>query len=514
VSSYQSPSEDRRQRDSTNQHQEGGPAAVPTGSASRSLRAYQLDRITIRDITQKLFMSVLHDLAPEIAESCGEYLFEMLIRGEALLPEVVSSGYFAASPYRVDHNLVFEIGEGTVREERRILSIEKCVLYDAPPIITLSAQQGVVELELDLSSEQLSGKWEWADRIGDAVGIDTLAYRFAYAPLEAECFDSDGVRISVSEQVILETTLKDTQPDALPDESFWKDYARAKSFWLPTSLQCRDPDLVDAQTILSMIDPSNGDVLAGSGIVEFGQTFVSDVAPELSMTSLRKIAQALPFKAHVEVSRSISLGYLDESVSEDRAFELEQLLSPEQEGDEPFTSWEPEIVHQDEDSFDDASSTHEKWAAEESDEDGSWSSDGDDRRVCSQVTIQGLSGLRGAYSVVLSSRAALEGQCSLGTSQSEARRFECDGQFIGVVLEHDAERVHPNEAQNRFALFRRIAQRLGLSRFPSKDKLTPDLETSRERALRDDIVTTVDFGVDYVQERLMVYMKRFLWPTR
>ncbi len=276
MSSFESPIDDAHREQSGKREPEHTAEGVfPAGSALRSLRSHQLDRIMISNVNRNLFISVLNELAPELAEACGEYLFDTLSRGETMCPQTLMSGYFESAPYRVEHTIVFEVGEGSVNEDRQHISVEKLGFGEQQPSVMLSRRHGQIELELDLSLGELKEAWSWAERIGEALGITSLPARFTHAPVELEFFEDDGVKVSLSDDVVVRTKFIEARSGAYSNERVSKDRETKKSVWLPCSLYVKDAECEDLRAVLSMLDPSRGEAIVGSGFFELGERFVA-----------------------------------------------------------------------------------------------------------------------------------------------------------------------------------------------------------------------------------------------
>lgn len=510
MSSFESPiDDDRREQSSKRQPERTVEGVVPTGCALRSLAAHQLERLTISNVNQRLFISVLTELAPEIPEACGEYLFEVFSRGEAICPHTVVSSYFGSAPYLLEHTLVFEIGEGQADERHQHLCLEKQGAHDSLPLIKLSRRNGQIDLELDLSAETLKEEWSCAERIGDAIGITALPGCFTRAPLELEYFEDDCVRVSISEDVVVRTTLRERSLGFDRHECITKDRQTTKSVWLPCSLYVKDMERDDLRTVFALIDPQQGEAIAESGFFELGELFVSEEAPSLSMADVREMASSLAFKVHMSVHRSVSLGYVEAPLAGEQETATPDTHSSDQEDDELVVSWD--VEGSSDDLLEEVSGDNE-WSDEDLGEVLEWSPDEDERPFCSRITLRGVASSGEGCSIGLTSRPAVEGHCSSIETPSDARTYERDGLFGSVVFEDGGKDIRPNDAAKRFALVREAARRLGVSKFPARGRFDADLNNSRRQAILEGMNQDDDFGVDYFVGRVMVHVKRFVWP--
>ncbi len=494
----------------------------PVGSALRSLNAHRPDRITISSVNRDLFIAVLRELAPELPEACGEYLFDTLVEGETMCPQTLLSSYFGSSLYRIEHTILFEVGEGCVNEEHQHISVEKPRVGEQEPKVTLARKNGQLELELDLSLCSSKETWNWAERIGDAIGVASLPARFTQAPSEHEYFEDQGVSVSLSEDVVVRTILINTGSEDYRYERASKERQTRKSVWLPCSLYVKDPERDDMCTVLPLLDSERGKEISESGLFELGERFVAKEAPEISAADMRGIAESLPFKVRMEVYRSVLLGYANEFRISNPDGDWLAPCGADPEGDSRFTPWGSESAQSEEsseefhkwasddsDCLDDDLLEEMDWPEDDSSEEMDWSPDNEQPPYYSSITVSGLSNSKDRSSIGLTSRLAAEGNCSSSETPSEARRYERDGLFMSVAFEGGEIDVSSSDVMRRFALVRKVADKMqGSVKLPVFGRFVADLEYSRRGALRNGETEQDGFAVDYIKGRLMVHVKR------
>ncbi len=470
----------------------------PVGSALRSLNAHRPDRITISSVNRDLFIAVLRELAPELPEACGEYLFDTLVEGETMCPQTLLSSYFGSSLYRIEHTILFEVGEGCVNEEHQHISVEKPRVGEQEPKVTLARKNGQLELELDLSLCSSKETWNWAERIGDAIGVASLPARFTQAPSEHEYFEDQGVSVSLSEDVVVRTILINTGSEDYRYERASKERQTRKSVWLPCSLYVKDPERDDMCTVLPLLDSERGKEISESGLFELGERFVAKEAPEISAADMSGMAESLTSKVRMEVYRSVLLGYADELLIGNSDVDWLAPCGAESGGDTYTSS----------DDFYEGASDESDWLEDDPSEETDWSPDNEQLPYYSSITVSGLSNSKDRSSIGLTSRLAAEGNCSSSKTPSEARRYERDGLFMSVAFENGVEDIYPDDAMRRFAFVRQVAAKLGSVKLPVHGRLVADLEDSRRQALLDGETEQDGFAVDYIKGRLMVHVKR------